>query len=68
MEKNWGDTPSATLSVTLYIYVDILLAKYTEVKYQLKQFFYTSFRFDKLFSEIDNVLQKTGEFNLIMSA
>ena len=37
-----------------------LLAKYTEVKYQLKQSFYMNINVDKLWSKIDNVLQKRG--------
>ena len=42
-----------------FLYFDTLLARYTEVKYQLKQyFFHTSLRFDKLLNGIDNVLQK----------
>ena len=67
MEKNWGDTPSATLSVTLYTLIFFWLST-QKSNTKLNNFFYTSFRFDKLLSEIDNVLQKTGEFNLIMSA
>ena len=45
------------------LYFDTLLARYTEVKYQLKTFFYASFRFDKLLSEIYNVLQKLSSLN-----
>ena len=33
------------------LFFDTLLARYTEVKYQLTQYFYTSFSFDKLLSE-----------------
>ena len=50
------------------LYTLIRLVRYTEVEYQLKQsFFFMRHKFDKLLSEIDNVLQK-GEFNLTMSA
>ena len=41
---------------------------YTEVKYQLTQyFFFKNILFDELLSEIGNVLYKKGEFNLTMS-
>ena len=43
------------------------LARYTEVKYHLKQSFYMNIKFDQLLSEINHVLQN-GECNLIMSA
>ena len=45
------------------LYFDTLLARYTEVKYQLKTFFLREFRFDKLLSEIYNVLQKLSSPN-----
>ena len=37
------------------IYFNTLLARYTEVKYQLKHF-YIKIRFDELLNEIDNVV------------
>ena len=32
-----------------------LLARYTEVKYQFKHFFFMNIKFDEILSEIDNV-------------
>ena len=49
------------------LYFNTLLTKYTEVKYQPKQyFFYMYIKFDELLSEIDNVY-KNEEFNLTLS-
>ena len=49
------------------LYFITLLARLTEVKYQLKQSFFKNIIFDELLSEIGNFLQKE-EFNLTMSA
>ena len=50
------------------LYFISLLAMYTEVKYQLTQyFFFKNILFDELLSEIGNVLYKKGELNLTMS-
>ena len=45
------DVPQRHCFQCYSLFFDTLLARYTEVKYQLKQYFYTSFRFDKLLSE-----------------
>ena len=40
------------------LYLNTLLAKYTEVSLQLKQYFYMNIIFVELLSEIDTALQK----------
>ena len=40
------------------LYFNTLLARYTEVKYQIKQSFFKNIKFDELLSEIGNFLQK----------
>ena len=51
------------------LYLNTLFAKYTEVKYQLKQSFLHEYQICRTDDncEIDNVIQK-GEFHLTMSA
>ena len=44
----FGDVLHRIVFQCFSLYFDTLLARYTELKYQLKQYFYTSFRFDKL--------------------
>ena len=63
----WRSTTSLFFHVALCTLINTLQAKYTEVKYQLKQFFYMNIKFDELLSKIYNVLHK-GKCKLTMSA
>ena len=40
------------------LYYNTLLARYTEIKYQLKQSFFKNIKFDELLIEIGNFLQE----------
>ena len=52
------DVPKVIAFQCYSLYFNTLFARYTEVKYQLKHFFFMNIKFYGLLSEIGNVLQK----------
>ena len=62
----WRSTTSLIFHVTLYIFIHFRSST-KKSNTNLNNLFYMNIKFDKLLSDIENVLQK-GEFKLIMSA